>query len=1240
MNDDAAWLVSEIAEAKRLASANGRPQLANSAIESGKIEEYDQDGTLVQIVGEQHDGTHAPVTVNGPPPPEPAAPVITAGISSVEARWSGKFAADALSPMDFSHVALHAARAEVFAPSNETQLATITGELGDVAVVLLDSGEWTFGLVAVSKAGKWSPLSETVTIDVPDYPSPVDIQDELIRFDDVTGGLLTEAGNLGNRLDEAEQDLAAHETRLGANDATLANLTGTVLPQLQTDLNKAKTDLAPLPGLIQQNTTKVNEAKTRLDTLDSSTLPGLTSEINNAKTRLSTAETAISTTLPTSIANAKAAADMALLIAPVSTAAPTLADGSGRPINAIWTRIDASGNEIGYWRWTASGWAAMAMTATVIPNLSAAKITSGTIATARLDAAALAVAIASIIELNADRITSGKIAAAQIDVANLAAEIATVIQLNAGSITAGTLSTDRLDANAVAAKVATVIQLNASRITAGTINTARLNVSEIAAQVASVIQLNADRITAGTIATARLNAVEIAAATAAFQTVDVKNLFVTTGTMTEAVINKLWADVVMSQKITAKMIAVGDFQNLATIDAVRGVNTPTTETIGDYTFTKAGQQNYVFFKERTDTVPFTNQDRLRIEFDAIGTAERSFSFNLWAYPEDENGSATGNKSVSTGVIFNVGTTEKHFNFELNLSSLPATAWKSWTMGIAGTGGFNNQVDGVQGVIGVRAVRVYRMNGAEMIIDGSLKAVKIDTQDLAANTGFIADLTARIVKSEMFVGKEFQGGTFTGSVFQTSGIANVGLKLDSTGFRAYGPDGGEPVTEIRSDGGTVYSVTDSATGEVLAAIDSEGGFTGQSLAIAGEARIDGALVTGSDPLTSGHGSGDYGTTMNGRDVLGAAYMEAVNLHPDMQDGNAWLTMAPHGMKINAWNSRTNNLGSDNRWGWASGETRMMLTATMEAWPGRQYLLAYRTPAVRETSAGGSGDLGAALVRYASGTGVVNAGKGSAVPGTQVYLARGGGYQEAAVTTMLRCPEDIPEGRIMFGVEIYTYVGRTAQSTDTPGARRWELSVIDMGMRISANSGEDIDYRTGGVEPSTPDPAPKPKPAREYMDTIDATWWQAYTGDGAKATHSTYSGSASQGRSPYAPGNGVMRGLVGFPSQLTRLSNATVKKIEVYVYAKHWHSSAGGTACIGVHNHASAPTSWSSASNDVKRQKLKKPEGRWITLPSSVHAGFKNGNTKGISFLPASSSTSSEYYGLFKGNKTKLRITYTK
>ncbi|WP_120991694.1 hypothetical protein [Arthrobacter sp. AG1021] len=1230
MNDDAAWLVEQIAEAKRMASANGRPQLANSAIESGRIEEYDQDGTLVQIVGEQHDGTHTPVTVNGPVPPEPVPPVLTAGIGSVEGRWSGKFAGDALSPMDLSHVSLHASRVEVFTPSNETQLATITGELGDVAVVILDAGQWTFGLVAVSKAGKWSQMSDTVTLDGPGYPSPVDIQDELIQLDEKYDGVITEAGNLGTRLDAAEEDLAAHETRLSANDATISNLTGTILPQLQTDLNQAKTDLAPLPNLIQQNTAKVNEAKTRLDSLDSTTLPGLTTELNNAKSRLSTAETAISTTLPTSIANAKAAADMALLIAPVSTAAPVLADGTGRPINAIWTRIDANGNEIGYWRWTASGWVAMAMTPTVIPNLSAAKITSGTIATARLDAAALAVAIASIIELNADRITAGKIGASQIDVASLAAEIATVIQLNAESITAGTLSADRLDANAVAAKVATVIQLNASRITAGTINTARLNVSEIAAQVATVIQLNADRITAGTIATARLNAQEIAAATAAFQTVDVKNLFATTGTMSEAVINKLWADVVMSRKITAQMAAFGDFENYAIIDPVLDVNVKSpanykTVTEGAHTASAPGSTNlYLMFRDRDAGFPFQAGDKLKITLKGLSSVTVNVSARIWMYSEISGGSNVSASSTTASF----GPTEADYSLEL---TVPPAPWpvKSWIIGLVGNADTVN--------VRVRNVSARRMYAGEMLVDGSVKAKQIDTDDLAANTGFIADLTARIVKSEMFVGKEFFGGKFIGSYFWTDAAEAVGLKLDNQGLRVYGAEGGEPVTEIRADGGTVYSITNPTTGEVLAALDSEGGVTGQALSIAGESRLDGSVVTGSDPLTSGHGSGDYGVTMNGRDTLGATFMKYVEEHPNVADGNAWMTVIPHGIVAHQEVS-TPNQG----WNAVGGidHARIRAVVTLDAVYGRMYQITYRTPAIKETSSMGGTIGGAAIVYSAPGKSIsAGAATNNALTGSRYYLRGGGGFDQAMVTVYARCPEDIPEGKIMLGPEVYIYSGRAAVASDTNDTARWSVVVADLGLRRSSYTGRDIDSNKQGTTPP-PVPAPDPDPVRQYTDTINATWWQAYTGDGSQATHSTYSGAAAQGRSPYVPGNGVMRGLVGFPSQLTRLSGATVKKIEVYVYAKHWHSSAGGTACIGVHNHASAPSSWSSAANDVKRQKLKKPEGRWITLPSSVHAGFKSGNTKGISFLPPSSSTSSEYYGLFTGNKTKLRITYTK
>lgn len=162
-------------------------------------------------------------------------------------------------------------------------------------------------------------------------------------------------------------------------------------------------------------------------------------DLADLEQRLDEAEQAIETTIPQAIENAQQAADMALLIAPVSEDAPTQADGEGRPVDAIWTRVDANGDAIGYWRWDGTNWQPLELTQAVIPNLSASKITTGT------------------------------------------------------------LSTDRLDANEIAARIATVIQLNADRVVSGTIDTDRLNANEIAARVANVIELNADRITGGTI---------------------------------------------------------------------------------------------------------------------------------------------------------------------------------------------------------------------------------------------------------------------------------------------------------------------------------------------------------------------------------------------------------------------------------------------------------------------------------------------------------------------------------------------------------------------------------------------------------------------------------------------------------------------------------------------------------------------------------------------------------------------
>lgn len=242
------------------------------------------------------------------------------------------------------------------------------------------------------------------------------------------------------------------------------------------------------------------------------------------------------------------------------------ATGTATADGDLWRQRDASNNIIGEWRWNgtppAGSWVKTAISSEAISNLDVGKLTAGA---ATIDSAVInkmAVGIATVIQLNADRITAGKITSTQIDTVNLAASIATIINLNADRITAGTINTARLNTTELSTAIATIISLNADRITAGTINTARLNVSEIAAQVATVIQLNADKIVSGTISTARLNAVEIAAATAAFQTVDVANLFASAATMDTAVAQKIYTAKLSASKILASEVLIGGGANL------------------------------------------------------------------------------------------------------------------------------------------------------------------------------------------------------------------------------------------------------------------------------------------------------------------------------------------------------------------------------------------------------------------------------------------------------------------------------------------------------------------------------------------------------------------------------------------------------------------------------------------------------------------------------------------------------
>lgn len=164
------------------------------------------------------------------------------------------------------------------------------------------------------------------------------------------------------------------------------------------------------------------------------------------------------------------------------------------------------------------------------------------------------------------------------------------------------------------------------------------------------------------------------------------------------------------------------------------------------------------------------------------------------------------------------------------------------------------------------------------------------------------------------------------------------------------------------------------------------------------------------------------------------------------------------------------------------------------------------------------------------------------------------------------------------------------------------------------------------------------------TFDSTWTQTYRQEGTKRTDYR-SEKLCQGKYVTDPW-GIMRSLCGFndASIRTALADATILKVELYLYAEHWYYYSGGVAEIGYHNHANKPSTFSHSKSDQAKEKFTaRGQGKWIEIPISLGEGLRDNKYKGISIF--SNTTNMNYYGVFSGihdgsNKPKLRITIEK
>lgn len=221
------------------------------------------------------------------------------------------------------------------------------------------------------------------------------------------------------------------------------------------------------------------------------------------------------------------------------------------------------------------------------------------------------------------------------------------------------------------------------------------------------------------------------------------------------------------------------------------------------------------------------------------------------------------------------------------------------------------------------------------------------------------------------------------------------------------------------------------------------------------------------------------------------------------------------------------------------------------------------------------------------------------------------------------EGATEWRLLFVFNAYDSNDKGAvYAAGRPSSGVLAVSVEDIGLSV-------VDIMTDRSG-STAAPKPPPPAPKRYKKTYSSTSFHTYDAN----TNQTSDPDVVQGLYSGGPSRLRRRGGWKFPSFTNDLSGAKVEKVEMYIYMNHSYYTAGATVNVATHD--------GNISNSLKsfRQVTgwKRNTGRWITLPSNLYNGFKNGSYKGVGVI--STNSYAEQYARFNGSGAKIRITYVK
>lgn len=190
-----------------------------------------------------------------------------------------------------------------------------------------------------------------------------------------------------------------------------------------------------------------------------------------------------------------------------------------------------------------------------------------------------------------------------------------------------------------------------------------------------------------------------------------------------------------ANSVGAEKLMVADMANMATLnEQVPGtiVYANWTSTVVDgWSARSTITDQHFMFRRQHGPLPFKTGDRIRVTFEAFADAPGSAELRLWTY---------GAINLSQGFPGAIALTTAPQVFEREVTlTIDTTGKATFLLGIHGTG--------VQGKdVRVRNVRAYRMGAGELIVDGGVKAVKLDAQEIWANSAWVDQATVNVLRA--------------------------------------------------------------------------------------------------------------------------------------------------------------------------------------------------------------------------------------------------------------------------------------------------------------------------------------------------------------------------------------------------------------------------------------------------------------------------------------------------------------